>query len=83
MKRRGGSSRVRNRFVDDEVEVSTDEEVSSDEELDDDELMIDDLADVEDDADDADDAIQENSADSVIADEADGGGAAGDDGLRG
>jgi tetratricopeptide (TPR) repeat protein len=48
-----------------------------------DELMIDDLADVEDDADDADDAIQENSADSVIADEADGGGAAGDDGLRG
>lgn len=48
-----------------------------------DELMIDDLADVEDGADDADDAIQENSADSVIADEADGGGAAGDDGLRG
>ena len=45
-----------------------------------DELMIDDLADVEDDAD---DAIQENSADSVIADEADGDDAAGDDGLGG
>jgi tetratricopeptide (TPR) repeat protein len=48
-----------------------------------DELMIDDLADVEDDADDADDAVQEDSADSVIADEGDGGAAAGDDGLGG